>query len=171
MARCGPNAKGQRCHRDVYNCQQDARGMHRRRRGEGSRMATLTEPISSDEEIGRKLRNYRLKVLCKTEWILTRFLDSSRALEARQIGQPGYKLRAGNWQCQRRLSNLFEIGPGVVACNRLCWSPELAAQNRIRSILGLRLLRTIVEHVTCSLWLLGFFPMHSDSQQCLNVAS
>jgi hypothetical protein len=31
--------------------------------------------------------------------------------------------------------------------------------------------RTAAEHLSCSLWLLGFFPMHSDSQQCLNVVS
>jgi hypothetical protein len=31
--------------------------------------------------------------------------------------------------------------------------------------------RTFAEHLSCSLKLLGFVPMHSDSQQCLNVAS
>jgi hypothetical protein len=32
-------------------------------------------------------------------------------------------------------------------------------------------LRTSAEHLSCSLLLLGFIPMHSDSQQCLDVAS
>jgi hypothetical protein len=31
--------------------------------------------------------------------------------------------------------------------------------------------RTFAEQLSCSLKLLGFVPMHSDSQQCLNVAS
>jgi hypothetical protein len=31
--------------------------------------------------------------------------------------------------------------------------------------------RTFAEHLSCLLKLLGFVPMHSDSQQCLNVAS
>jgi hypothetical protein len=30
--------------------------------------------------------------------------------------------------------------------------------------------RTFAEHLSCSLKLLGFFPMHSDSQQCLFTA-
>jgi hypothetical protein len=30
--------------------------------------------------------------------------------------------------------------------------------------------RAFAEHLSCSLKLLGFVPMHSDSQQCLNVA-
>jgi hypothetical protein len=31
--------------------------------------------------------------------------------------------------------------------------------------------RTFAEHLSCSVTLLGFVPMHSDSQQCLNVPS
>jgi hypothetical protein len=31
--------------------------------------------------------------------------------------------------------------------------------------------RTVAEHLSCSLMLLGFLPMHSGSQQCVNVAS
>jgi hypothetical protein len=30
--------------------------------------------------------------------------------------------------------------------------------------------RALAEHLSCSLRLLGFVPMHSDSQHCLNVA-
>jgi hypothetical protein len=31
--------------------------------------------------------------------------------------------------------------------------------------------RTVAEHLSCLLMLLGFLPMHSGSQQCVNVAS
>jgi len=46
-------------------------------------------------------------------------------------------------------------------CHRRCIEPHF----------GVLWSRTVAEHITCSLMLLGFVPMHSNSQRFVSVAS
>ena len=105
---------------------------------------------------GAESRAYRFATETKKNtgtWSLGEMLGERNYHQERHIG-----FGLPTWSTEVNISMLVLPGNS----NR---SQGLAASDATSSS------RTFAEHLSCSLKLLGFVPMHSDSQQCLNVAS
>ena len=58
----------------------------------------------------------------------------------------------------------------VIVMHFPCSVSPLCVDLAVTTAVGFQMLRTSVEQISCSLRLLGFFPMHSDSQPFVKVA-